>query len=447
MPTTQHDQVPSRSTLQQYERDLKVIQQAYGAVTRATVVSPGSGGIPAGFTPGGAHRDSRTLALARQREALEALIRDGWAARSPLLPTDIVQSTLDNFIRYEAKSASLPSFKLRSFLMGLCLVCKAWLAPARRVLYHDISLSHDSWNTEPFLQTVRTTPAIRNFVRHITGRLNDFVDATWLSLLPNCTAELQVLILHPDDPHNVWEKVVAQDLKELKKITIFSDDAEYEPVGGSLRTFSHLETLELGGYGYYVGDFPFAPGFRNIFFASLAVLKLADCQHMELPRISPNTLREITLQDCQDIDAVSFVNFIRQHSTSLLDITVSSTTFSSHDGMDVFVEIARTAKCAQRLEVDISEWRTSSDFFSSVPSSLIELHLCEDDESSTHLDMIRLMDRQIILDHRHLKLVTIKLRKARYEEGVRKWEAVKVSAGAVGVAFSIWWSGEWLPHV
>jgi hypothetical protein len=440
MFTTRQIGIPSRSTLQQYERDLETLQKALEE-TPYTLPVPlipgdrqGSGYIwRPSFNP-------KFRALTRQREALEALIRGGWAARSPQLPTDIVQSTLDNFIgqvSYEPPPpAPRPAPELRTFVRGLCLVCKAWLAPARRVLYRDVGLSHDGWKS--FVQTVRTTPAVRNFVQHVTGWPDAFVDGTWLSLLPNYTAELRVS-LGDRSPGltDMWTKVVTQDREELKKIIVYGDDEECADVEGLTQMFSHLETLELSNCDFYVTEFPFAHGFPGVFFASLNVLKLEYCQNAVFPRTSANTLQKIILSRSEEIDAVSFIRFIGQQAKSLRDISVSSTGFSYDMGMDVFVELARAATCVERLEVDTYEWRSSPVFLSIVSPSLVELRLRDDGECVSHLDIIGLLKRKRVSDLRYLKLVVMELPKSQYEEGARKWEEVRSAAEEAGVVFSL----------
>jgi hypothetical protein len=372
--------------------------------------------------------------LRRERSELEVLIRDGWAARSPQLSIDIVQCTLDNYFGILSRLPQDGSGrKMQKFLAGLCLVCKAWLAPARRVLYHEGIHTSDR-----FIRTIQTSAAVRPFVHRVIRSAESFVDATWLSLLPNCTAELVVRLRDDGDLQDIWPNVVAHDLKQLKKLVIDADNADSDEFEGLVQTFSHLEILELEEYDFWVSAFPFAPKFPDVYFASLTVLKLEHCQHMWFPSTSPSTLQKLELNRCLDIDAASFIVFIRNHTDSLLDISIS-TQFRRAGGMDVFLELVKAGKKVQNLDLDLYEWRTSPAFLEQVSLDLVKLALHGDENRIFASDIVNFLERRRALDTGKLRSLEILLVEKQDDEGVDRWEEVKKTAESMGVEFSLAW--------
>jgi hypothetical protein len=351
MPPTEGD-LHSRSELQQYERDLKALKEAYDGIAYAPHPILG---IRSLFGTMSTAPNPKLVALRDQMTGLERIIHDGWAARSPQLPVDVIQCTLDNFIGvrfYEPPSGSGPAISLGKFITELCLVCRAWLAPARRVLYHDVGLE-DGGRRELFIRTIQEAPDVRGFVRRIIGCPGDFFDGAWLSLLPNCTAALAIDVRSEDNLASGWPKIVAQDLKQLKKISVYG--FECEPIEGLTQHFSHLEVLELEEYDFQICQVPFPCDFDGAFFSSLKVLSLTEnCRNVSFPPTSPNTLQELYINRCFDMEPWHFLEFIRSHANSLVTIDISEPDFPSSKVVDVFAELAKEAVCAQRLDLDLN---------------------------------------------------------------------------------------------
>jgi hypothetical protein len=295
--------------------------------------------------------------------------------------------------------------------------------------------------SDRFIRTIQTSAAVRPFVHRVVGSAENFVDVTWLSLLPNCTAELGVCLRSDSDLRDVWPKVVAHDLKQLKKLIIDADNVDYDEVTGLVQTFSHLENLALYEYDFWVSAFPFAPTFPNVYFASLTVLRLDHCQHMWFPSTSANTLQTIELNRCLDIDDTSFIAFIRNHAESLLDITISAQ-FTRHifgGGMDVFLELAKAAKRVQNLELDLYEWQYTPAFLEHMSSDLLKLALLDDETCLSASDIISFLKRRRALDVGNLRTLAISLVEKQDDEGVCRWEEVKKTAEKMGVEFSLAW--------
>jgi hypothetical protein len=310
-------EVPSRSTLHQYARELEVLRTDLELVRKATESDP-------------LHADGASeRALWQQCTALELKIQDGWAARTPNFSTDIVQCIVDNYIDGVFQRVDVPGRIPRRFLAGLCLISRTWLYPGRRALYHDlcfILIGH-----EKLVRAIREFPIIRPYIRRVRVTPESLAEENWLSVLPaDCVLHFYAYLQHSKlCLRKVWPILLDQNPKQLKQIEIWGESADDEPSRRETREvdWKHVESLSLNLYNFALIMFPFHH-FLNVSFPKLASLHLFACNYVSFPACH-GTLHALMIRECCNVHTSPFLALIRHNAATLEKITIINAEFNN----------------------------------------------------------------------------------------------------------------------
>jgi hypothetical protein len=410
--------IPSRLMVQKWEREVEAIERTIEIETEVWY--------------------RRLAKLNHDHEVLVSKIWDGWLSRAPAIPTDALECIMDYL-----------STESPRYLSRLCLISKAWLTPARRLLYRNIRLH---WkDTDNFIATVRRTPSIRLCVHSLDVEIEAFKKIDYFSLLENCVIRLTVDLQSEDQDlfRNLWPRL--PNVSELKRVTVNAsddnddDDSEYDrsddkddllygwPLFG-VQPWDHLEELELRSYSFDSNDVPFQRHFPNVHFGSLKVLTFINCVNIVFPATPNNTLQILALDACSAVDDSSYISLIKRNANSIRDIKFMHSDFDITIENDfVYDRVVSEAKCAERVTLDACSEYMSPEFFHSLPATILHLKIMSYAKAFSPYNIIEyLYQRQS--SPNSLQTLTIGSDISGLAE---EWEEVRSMAQEMGFEFSL----------
>jgi hypothetical protein len=296
----------------------------------------------------------------------------------PALNNDVLDIIFDHIIPYipsdsvlflwETQYFELPN---RKFLSPLCLVCRQWLVPARRILYKIVILS--STNSRKFAATIMGLPQVQNHVLRIYYHLDETSYYTVFKIskvLPRC----MLYITSISEPLKVLHHG-SRDLVKMDNLEgIFLDKVEW-PVdiwNQAFLSFARLRHLRFRG-PHTFKEFP-AQQMKRGLLPCLRVLEISELRTLWIaPPTCPNTLHTLVLKDCSGLSKSVFLRMLARHSVSLRRITIDAIRFDDLY-TKIFDEIG--LRCPKLEYVEITRTRHMSDkVISDLPPSVIHVAL------------------------------------------------------------------------
>jgi hypothetical protein len=258
------------------------------------------------------------------------------------LPPDIIQSIFEQMYDDDSGTHDLFFWDI-GLVASFCLVCRAWLVPARRYLYRymwvgDIpeDMVYGGWDQEKYWVTIRDVPNLRPYVRRITAY--GIKHAEWrnyLHLLPNCSILL----------HLAWNDVeLAIDngissLTQVRGVQVKSHGEYFQEPVLRLHKFASLEVLAFDTYA-----FPFRGQINECQLLALRTCRVKRCSMVDFQNIRANTLQTLHVIECHQVSSIALTCLVAQNSGSLRDIAIYGVTFIDPKASLVLDEVALLAK-------------------------------------------------------------------------------------------------------
>jgi hypothetical protein len=295
------------------------------------------------------------------------------------LPEDVISVILD--FRYPDIPYHSPWFTSydgyrsdqndKAYVALLCLISRAWLVPARRVLYRTITEYYNNVTHAPLLwDTITNFPHIRPLIRRMYLRNGVayplFADLNLL--LPSCA----VLVSIP----GYW----VRDLQAFASSeSIGYLHAQKDPKNTyteevwrcGFKLWIRLEVLEFTDYSesFPYDDVTAGSEEANRILPSLTVLKFKWLEgRLPIPPTTRNTLHTLSLLGCRRVNGHSFLHLLRHHADSLRRIHMRILVYRE----DVLPHLSRLEEL---IIIQCTGWTTS--LFSCLTTSLINLTLSE----------------------------------------------------------------------
>jgi hypothetical protein len=332
---------------------------------------------------------------------------------------------------------------------NLCLVSKACLAPARRILYQVVS--PNLLNRAGAFDALKATPDLRVLARRLYFNSAWFTDPASphlncieeiLPLLPQCT--ILARLDYADINSGIWECLLTS--RRLSHVALADSSMKYvqlrnydgwDQIFGSWHSLTELR-IAMGSSKFYPAQ---SEPTNHDLLSSLRSLKLRYLRgdwFTPLPTCE-NTIHTLALHNCLYINRQAVVEFIRRQAQSLRRISISliSWTEDENPRSQFLHDIVTIAEGVEELYIHTPH--LPNGVFQYLPTSLTSLSLtiyASDTTVSECLDYIRQLEGS-----KNLRSVTLEIwigdtQTGAVDELKEKWSQVYDEAEQKGIIFS-----------